>query len=691
MAFDLNACGGIPDSTENHIAEASDVINSYGAVTALTSTTVTLDDAANFLVGDHILFHVSAGNSTSYVDDLGHYAFATVTAKSGTTLTINKDLTALADLTAYRCQCVTVPIYNTLTIPEDVTLAPPAFDGSKGGIFILKANTIELNGKIDLADKGIGNANLRGELPSDKNVLDTDNRAGWENSETQYRFVLNVGDGAACLLTNNLKIGSDARIGYTASKGVRFCRGASDSPNKPGDVTNIGGSTILIAAKTITGFKPDFISKYRDSHRDAGKGLARAYIASAYRLANDEGLYSADLISDSTRLASYCKVSDFGNGSSGNLTNQSNVNYNWNVYARITEINKKVVTYADKSKSDLFNRDDLVMIHFNYTGAERTYAGRFCLAHVVSDDGYQIALDVAPPTIDVTKYAAQIIRIPQFNNFTLSSTHDKTPAFQNGKGGICALAVKGTCNLSGGTFNLYEKGGGYPFGAGYGLNANSAMTYGNVQNAFHLPIGAGHGSLFILANNLIMNASTRLGGTHSGASYSGYKGKDGVDFFAATYPTYNLVDSGHGTGGAPYKKGTNANGYVGGYASSSDIVKGTVGKQGAHIFIVANSLTGFNISAISTGGGTTVNSSPGFVGASGGAGYGGSGGYYKNNANKYVSGGRGGYIAGGGGFAVYEEGSDTPNSASRCGGGGAGTAFIYANNVTDQDTSGIVL
>lgn len=673
MAFDLNAAGGFGNGTADVTADSNTVVNHYATVTALTATTITLGDASDFNVGEEIFYHVSLSYDANR---LGKWAFANITAKNGNVLTVDKDLTALAYLSNSTCQVVSVPHYKNFTIPSDVTLSPPAFADGKGGIFICKcAETFTLAGDINLVDKGLpaSLADERSETEQEQQgKLDTDNYAGWENAATQYHFALNVGDGAAFILANRLHGGNGARIGNTTTDGVKFCRGAADSINKPSGVTNIGGSTILIVADQFTSatFAHRHIGKYRSG--TPGKGLARCYIATNTRLSNDEGLYSYDIISDGTRLKKSCNVQDFGKGTNGNLTNQANVNAVLNVYARITEINGQVISYVDKSKAGAFKQGDLVMIHYSQkSNADTAYAGRFWLSYVDGDDGVdKLTLRNAPPISTLTNYSAQIVLIPQYNNFTLTTTHNKTPAFANGKSGIFAIAVKNICDLRGGVINVEGKGGAPAYG-------KIGMGIGNTQNSTRLPIGEGHGSVFILAKSLLMNSNTRIGATYSGAAVSGYRGKDGKDLPS---PVLNKTVSQEqsGTGGSPSGAGSNLNSLSGGYGSNSAVVQGHTGLQGAHIFIVADSIDGLNVAAISTGGQAYQTT---YAGADGGAGYGAGGDtdtaiIQENNAGlwaNYVAvGGQGGYIAGGGGG--YDE----------TGGGGSGTAFIYCNNATGQ-------
>ncbi|MBR3746647.1 MAG: hypothetical protein IKN27_06770, partial [Selenomonadaceae bacterium] len=263
-------------------------------------------------------------------------------------------------------------------------------------------------------------------------------------------------------------------------------------------------------------------------------------------------------------------------------------------------------------------------------------------------DGADVAVTVAPGAADgagaVKVRADQIIAIPQFGNFTLSTTNSGTLKFNGAQGGIFAIAVKDTCNLSSGIIDVLAKGGGAAYGrAGLGV-------IGNAQDNDKLPLGQGHGSIFILANKLTMNSATRLGFNGNGAKVYSYR---------CTNNQYSGSGASNGTGS--YNGGYGSNGIAGtSYRESNGYYYHC---QGAHVMIVADTITGFNMSSICTGGGWTS-------WGNGAAGVGGSStthGYYSYN----------------GGAAS----SSTANSS----GGSSGWAFVYCNNFVNPSTSGVIL
>ena len=150
------------------------------------------------------------------------------------------------------------------------------------------------------------------------------------------------------------------------------------------------------------------------------------------------------------------------------------------------------------------------------------------------------------------KLSCQFYSIPQYENFKLSASYTGTPKWGNGVGGICALAVNNLCDLRGGKLNVENKGTG---AAVFNENANSHYMKDR------LPIGTGHGTVFLMSKTLKMDTATRIGATYSGTPTTGYKNYGGV-------------------------RGAEALG----------------SRQGAHVFIVANKIEGMNDAAISTGG-----------------------------------------------------------------------------------------
>lgn len=647
--------GGLGDVTT-----VTTTINSYARVTGISSTTITInsttqmDGDATFSAGAKVLIHVSASTSTSYRTYLGRYLVATITNATSTALTIDKDFTQIlpaSELNRYYVQVIAIPQYRNLTLSSGTIITPPVFSASTfvGGIVALMCSeTLTFaGGHISLADRGIPVASKALRPVTNYDVQqDTATYAGWENSATKDYFMLNAGDGAAFIVAKNINCNSASRIGNISTYGVQFYRGSSTSvtynENAPSNVTNVGGSTILIAAQSIANFTPRMIAKYRTASSAAGQGICRCYIASETKLRNDEGLYAYDCLNSASRFRNF-NIKNFGNGSVGDVTNPT---VQLNNYASITAISGRKLTYKGQTTAGLsqIGAGSLVMIHYiQKTSTFNDGVGRFILANVLSDNGTVLTIDADLPFDLSSALGAQVISIPQFNSFRLSTTNSATPKFDGTKGGICAIAVKGVCNLSGGIIDVTNKGGGNAYGR------NGLAIIGNSQNSDKLPIGQGHGSVFILAQNLTMNTSTRIGNTSNGALVHGYR--------TPVYGNYGGSGASGGTG--TYNGGYGSNGIVGSYYTNW-----FTHCQGAHIMIVADKITGFNQNAISTGGGYA-----GYCPA--GAGY--------SAGNPWL-----------GNYCAYNGGTATGHyyySSS----GSAGWAFIYCNESVSQNTAGTIL
>ena len=709
MSFDIQSAYFYGAGTLGNVENPQGQLSSYASVTAISTSpkTITIDLAnasagayEQFVAGTEIFLHISGVKNDGNALYLGRYKFAKIVSVDSNVLTLDKKPLNL-DPTKYFYQVLSVPQFQALTLSN--TISPPAFDETNGygGLLVLQcSDKLVMSGKINLVDKGLITSDYRPLLNQEQNgTKDTDIYSGFENYETAKHFALNVGDGAAFIVAKAIDFEGTARIGNPLTKGVQRCRGAIYSLNAPEGITNVGGSTILLAAETITGFSPDVIAKYRNSSLSTGKGLCRAYIATESTLPNDEGLYAYDIINTPDRLQkdTFIDVTNgFGSGVSANarapLLQQNN-------YASVTKISGegKVFTVTGLTTAGYaqFDTGAMVMVHASTKKASAVKnSGRFFLSNIVgikkSSTSHTITLDksindlkIGNFTID--NYNFQIISIPQYNNFTLNDTNDKTPKYENGMGGIFAIAVNGTCDLSGGKILVEGKGGAVAYGK-TGLNY---ISNANMKN--RLPIGEGHGSVFILAREIVMNDSTRIGASYSGAELA-------PKSYGVVSQSFNL------SGGWCGKNGTNSNpstkvgsGLAGGVqdehnggfgCNSSD---GT--PQGAHIFIVANKITGFNVAAISTGGQGCSKSTiaPYSRGRSGGAGYGGSGGgarYYLDRFTKktgYMYGTGGGVV--GGGAGVH---GNLQTDVWLSGGGSSGFAFIYCNGYASQSTSNLI-
>lgn len=692
MAFPINDVNGYGTGALGTVGDeiAAAEVNSYAQVTGITTNTITINSSQatlgqyeKFTTGTEILIHVSGSNGDKTY--LGKWMVATILSVSGSILRIDKDFTSILPITSfsnYYVQAVTIAQFDTLTLNTGIQLTPVNYSAPNyyGGIIAIKcATALKFNGgHINLVERGIpiANKSIRPIMTQEANgtgLYDTDKYSGWENSITLDRFLLNVGDGAAWVVAKSISCDSNSRIGNVNSYGAQFCRGSNNSVGaKPEGITNIGGSTILMAAESLLNFSPTMISKYRSTSAGAGQGLCRCYIASETEIRNDEALYAYDRISTPSRVMSSFNIKDYGDGTFGDVTNPT---IQMNNYARVTAISTdgKRLTYTGKTTAGFaqITSNALLMIHANHKkNTNNTESGKFVLARVLSDTGTVLTLDTSVSGFNMTDYNIQVVSIPQLNNLTVSNDYTATPAYNGYIGGICVIACKGTCNLSNGYINVNCKGGG----VGYGTNGLAAI--GNAQDATKLPIGQGNGSVLILAKTLIMNNNTRIGATYSGASFGGYGYQKRYGYHNNGRGGGYLAPSWQSTGGSGAGGGLADYDYNGGYGGNGAYryYKGwnIPTYQGAHILIIADTINGFNQYAISTGGSGKAFDNTG----SGGAGYGGGG-------VDFVYGATGGGYNGGGG------GGRNGNPVS--GGGSSGWAFIYCNNVVNSDTTGTIL
>lgn len=692
MGFNLGQIGeyGTGNNGDVKISDgAYDKLNSYARVVGIEANTVTLDtenallgEYEKFHAGDEVLVHCSTTNSTS-AENLGKYLVARITLVSGNVLTLDKTMFTV-DLNFDFVQAVTVANFDCVTLSNGAVITPPPYNPFKyhGGIVAFKCwDTFTLDGgSINLVDCGVpaNRKNALRPLATQETPAvgegDLALYSGHENYQTADRLLMNAGDGIAFIIAKKMVCHEDSRIGNPNTHGAQFCRGATNSVGvKPSNITNIGGSTIFIAAETIENFTPKILAKYRDVNLFDGRGLCRCYIASDTKLRADEGLYAYDCISDFNRVQNL-GVKDFGDGSFGDMENPTTA---LNNYAHVVAIQNDGyrLKIAGETVQGLtpIKTGALVLIQTIQKSAHNvTDAGKITVAKILKREYDIIILDKPAPNVNLDKYLAQIISIPQFQNLTISANFDKT--FKFGKrdgvtatGGVCAIACSNTLDLTNGKINVEGCGGAVAYGkAGLGVLSNAGCCD-------RLPLGEGHGSVFILTKNLICNENTRIGAIYSGQGTGGRLGGNNSDgsnqgggYSGAE--DENSTGSGGGylgggagsqgvkralggsgaTGGAGTTSGSLDRAQTaGGYGSSGKSVgKFAGGSQGSHVMIIADSVTGLSVANISTGGegGKTARAED--CGKPGAAGYGGGG---------------------------SKDGSS---------GGSGGFAFIYANRVS---------
>ena len=745
LAFDLKTRGaGFSTASDGNFTSAATnhIINAYASIKYLSKKVIrfgSISDSNKFTVGTQILLHVAGyKGSAATCKARGYWGVFIIKAIDGEDITLNRSASGMTQgfsLGDLYLQAVTVPNYKTLTLKADTSLTAPKFDYSKGygGVVAFKATDFVMNGgHIDLATCGFPDATnyAKGIVNGETDNAILRDWSGWENGRTLQHLTINYPGGACFIIADNWTCDPDSRIGS-----LQWCEGVArsnhgdfkvnpstrkqGSPDSGTGRLYHGGSSIFLAAQVIKNFNEQVIAKtfYPNSttlgtsgiSATDAKGYGRCLIATETTLPCDEALYAYDRISSSERMQDSINISNFGDGSDGSRTNYTK---QLNSYCAVTAIDKtrKIFTVGSITNNGLatFKAGALIMIHVSPKKYVQ-WTGRFMLAKVVGITLNKITIDTEFPAesgLTPANYEIQLVAIPQFANFTLSKSNAATPKYQNGCGGILAIAVNDTCDLSGGALNVFDKGGAIAYGE-KGLDYVS-----NASCCERLPLGEGNGSVFILAKNLTMTAATRIGATYSGANLAGlawssnskayipdskYQWVEGGFFYGlaanlgrinATNSTDTKLSTMFGTNGGALRAGSNfyANN-TGGFGSSSTAAKNNSsskdfgGRQGAHIFIVADKITGFNIAALSTGGEAGYNSNgKRNTTMNGGAGYGGAGGSAAND-EVALSGGNGGVHGGGGGAGGTDE---------MTGGGSSGFAFVYCNSDSDTDYSNII-
>ena len=645
MAFDLKNVGGYLNGEMGDISIEDgiyDKINSYVRVKKITGNVIEIDidsmaegNYVTFRAGTEIMLHVSCTNRTT-ADYLGKYIFTTITLVSNDTLTLDKNVGEFfdgVDLDYESVQAIAVINADCVHLEKGGILTPPVFNPYTfvGGILVIKCwNTFYFNGgHILLEDCGIpvNRKNSLRPLASQETEAngesDFDKLSGQENFITADRFLLNAGDGACMIIAKRIVCSENSRIGNPNTHGAAYCRGHKTSVGvKPSNITNAGGSTILLAADKIENFTPKIIAKYRSSDKPEGRGLARCYIASNTTLPADEGLYSYDILSNTARVRNL-GVEDFGNGSFGDFVNPTAPFNNYAAVSSISQDGHKF-NFSNKTLNGLatFKNHSLVLavaVQKNTSNVED--AGKFIVGRVLSINSDSIVLD-KPLNVDAEIYNVQLVSIPEFANLTLANNHAATPAYNGKTGGICAVAVAGQLNIESGKLNVEGKGGAPAYGK------NGLQFIGNSQNNARLPIGEGHGSIFILAKEIIMNENSRLGATYSGAGTGGRLGGNNATAtnFGGGYvgnPDEDNQGSGGGfihggsyggLGGSGFSRGTNTlNDF-----DCSKVATDNHNLDGAHLMIIADKIRGFSQNAISTGGKGSGDAGSGAAGFGGG-------------------------------------------------------------------------
>lgn len=430
MAFNLEDCYGFGaghnfTDYETVAGQVSRDLNSYALITDINANLITIDinnaylgQFGTFKAGEVILIHASA-SPTLKTEKLGNFICAKIEVANAEKLTLDKDISATfdaSDLDNYCIQAVTFAEFHCLKVNAGSAIQPQIYSSSAhhGGILAIKVtDKLTLNGDIDLTDCGISTYQkdyLRPLTDQEiKGTLDADELAGQENYCNNNNFLLNSGDGAAFIFAKIINADKNARIGNPDTHGKKYCRGAEDTTFKPSNITNVGGSSLLIVADRIY-FNSVTLAKYRkisDSIAKKGKGLARCYIATQNYFHKDERLFHADIISDYARLSVKHNVTDFGTGKNQTCENPTYRLNTLQVLNRITNYSAEILLNNEKSLAPIAAGTKVLML------------GVFPkLNEIIGVDG-----NVVTFKYKLTEDILRGLTVPEFENFTLTQNY----------------------------------------------------------------------------------------------------------------------------------------------------------------------------------------------------------------------------------------------------------------------------
>lgn len=147
------------------------VINTYARVSAISGTQFTINsiggrsgaNSSDFIVGNLVLIYqakgatINTGNTSSFGNitdygNSGNYEVATITANSGSTITVDK-LTKTYDI-AGQVQLVNIPEYTHVSNTSTLTASTWSHSAGYGGILIFRAKKLTLAADINVDGKG---------------------------------------------------------------------------------------------------------------------------------------------------------------------------------------------------------------------------------------------------------------------------------------------------------------------------------------------------------------------------------------------------------------------------------------------------------------------------------------------------------------------------------------------------------
>ena len=105
--------------------------------------------------GDEVLIINLQGASADYAS-AGNYEFKTIASISSNTLTLDSALRlTYGDSSTQKIMVQRVPRYTNVTVAAGATLTATAWDGTRNGVLMFKANgTVTINGTVSMTGKG---------------------------------------------------------------------------------------------------------------------------------------------------------------------------------------------------------------------------------------------------------------------------------------------------------------------------------------------------------------------------------------------------------------------------------------------------------------------------------------------------------------------------------------------------------
>ena len=430
MSFELNLGDGRLNDCEIKDGVFTN-FNSYARVVSINQNVIQIENLREgefnkFDAGENILLHVSATNGVD-ASNLGRFFIARIELVDGDKLTLDKNVFDI-DLNFYYVQIVSIPQFKNLTL-KNTKLAPTPYDAFKftGGMIVAQVyEKFEMiNSDIDLTECGIPTQKKMTYRPlTEQEQYGETDGSKYAGEENLTPLILNSGDGAVFIQARNFICDEASRIGNPKTHGRSKCRGAADSIFKPSNITNIGGSSVFIAAENLK-IQPVNIAKYRSSNLPVGRGLCRCKLVSENLLPNDEKLYNFDIPANVLRVQNL-GIYDFGDCSYGTL---SNPQFQLNNFAQVSSVEGNKFFIKDKTLSGLtaFKIGALVIVKNIDTGEFR--AGRIFDAgadFIVTDaklDG-NLKLIVVPEfeSLEIENYTCASEFAVACNSFNLTGT-----------------------------------------------------------------------------------------------------------------------------------------------------------------------------------------------------------------------------------------------------------------------------